>query len=294
MMMFDEISTFFDRTVSYGRMIKFSHTIFALPFALAAAVLVHRVSPLTVTKIFWIIMAMAGARSAAMGFNRLADASIDAKNPRTASREIPSGAISVKEAAVFIVISALFFIFSSAMLSQLCFQLSFPVLGLLFLYSYTKRFTWLSHIVLGLAIGMAPAAVWIAVSGVLSPKILMLSFALLTYIAGFDIIYACQDVAFDRAEKLRSIPSVFGIGKALRISAVLHVISAICLASIYWLFSLNPVYLVFAGIIAMLFFIEHRLVNPEDLTKINIAFFHVNSIISVLVFIAILFGELLR
>jgi len=275
-------------------MIKFSHTLFALPFALAAVVLAHRVSPLNARTLFWIIIAMVGARSAAMGFNRLADASIDARNPRTAGREIPSGAISVKEAAVFVGVSALIFILSAAMLSPLCLWLSFPALGVLFAYSYTKRFTWLSHIVLGLAIGMAPAAVWIAMTGTLSPGILVLSLALLTYIAGFDILYACQDTEFDRREKLRSIPAVFGIEKALAISAGLHVVSAICLVSVYWLFGLSIVYLVFAGIISVLFFVEHRLVNPRDLSKIDIAFFHVNTVISVLVFIAVLSGELLR
>ncbi|MDM8549405.1 UbiA-like polyprenyltransferase [Desulfobacterales bacterium HSG2] len=292
--MFDRISAFFDKTVVYGRMIKFSHTLFALPFALAAVVLAHRVSPLNARTLFWIIMAMVGARSAAMGFNRLADASIDARNPRTAGREIPSGAISVKEAAVFVSAFALIFILSAAMLSPLCLWLSFPALGVLFAYSYTKRFTWLSHIVLGLAIGMAPAAVWIAMTGTLSAGILVLSLALLTYIAGFDILYACQDTEFDRREKLCSIPAVFGIERAFAISSGLHVVSAICLLSVYWLFDLSAIYLVFAGIIAVLFLVEHRLVNPRNLSKIDIAFFHVNTVISVLVFVAVLSGELLR
>lgn len=292
--MFDRISAIFNKTIVYGRMIKFSHTLFALPFALAAVVLAHRVSPLNARTLFWIIVAMVGARSAAMGFNRLADASIDARNPRTASREIPAGVISVKEAGAFVGISALVFILAAGMLSRLCFWLSFPALGVLFVYSYTKRFTWLSHIVLGMAIGMAPAAVWIAMTGTLSPGILVFSLTLLTYIAGFDILYACQDTEFDRKEKLRSIPAVFGMEKALAISSGLHVVSAICLMSVYWLFDLSVIYLVFAGIIAILFFVEHRLVNPKDLSKIDIAFYHVNTVISVLVFVAVLSGELLR
>lgn len=280
------------KSLVYSRMIKFSHTIFALPFALAAVVLVHREFPLDAVTLFWIIMAMVGARSTAMGFNRIADASIDARNPRTAGREIPSGVISTGEAVFFISISAMLFILSAAMLSPLCFFLSFPVLLLLLFYSYTKRFTWLSHFILGLAIGLAPMAVWVAVTGTLSGRIVVLSLALLTYIAGFDILYACQDVEFDKQERLQSMPAVFGIRKALNISTVLHVVSVVCLAGLYWLFPLSPVYLGCVAIIALLFYTEHRLVNADDLTKVNIAFFHVNSIISVLVFLAILSGDM--
>ncbi len=278
------------QVLTYGRMIKFSHTLFALPFALATVVLVGNEAPLTLAKLFWIIMAMGGARSAAMGFNRLADASIDARNPRTAMREIPAGAISVNAAGIFVGISAVVFILSAAMLSSLCLWLSFPVLAVLFAYSYTKRFTWLSHVVLGLAIGMAPAGVWVALTGTLPGKILALSLALLTHIAGFDILYACQDTDFDRRESLRSIPAVFGIRRALLLSTLLHVMSVSCLVSLYWIFSLSPAYLLFVGIIAGLFVLEHRLVNPEDLTKVNLAFYQVNSAISVLVFVAVLVG----
>ncbi|HYA15328.1 MAG TPA: UbiA-like polyprenyltransferase [Syntrophales bacterium] len=281
------------KAVVYSRMIKFLHTIFALPFALAAVVLVHRESPVDVYTVFWIIVAMVGARSAAMGFNRIVDAYIDAKNPRTASREIPAGTISRGEASVFVISSSLFFILSAAMLSSLCFWLSFPVLAVMFTYSYTKRFTWLNHIVLGCAIGMAPMAVWVAVTGTLSGNIMTLSLALATYIAGFDILYACQDAEFDTREGLYSIPSRFGIATAMRIAAVLHGISIISLFVLYWLFPLSPAYLVFVGIITVLFVIEHRLVNPHDLSKIDMAFFHVNSIISVLVFLAIISGKML-
>jgi len=284
----------FTKAAVYLRMVKFSHTIFALPFALAAVVLVHRISPLNVRTVFWILMAMVGARSAAMGFNRLVDAYIDGKNPRTAAREIPAGSISRGEAAVFILSSTMLFIISAAMLSQLCFWLSFPVLGVLFAYSFTKRFTWLNHVVLGIAIGMVPMAVWVAVTGDLSGSIAVLSLALVTYIAGFDILYACQDAEFDRKEGLYSIPSRFGIAPAMRISTMLHVVSVASLISLYWLFSFSSAYLVFVGIIGVLFVIEHRLVNLHDLSRIDMAFFHVNSIISVLVFFAILSGEALR
>ncbi|NTW78034.1 MAG: UbiA family prenyltransferase [Syntrophaceae bacterium] len=282
------------KIVSYSRMIKLSHTIFALPFALSAAILAHRVTPVTSQKLFWIIIAMFGARSAAMGFNRLADASVDAENPRTAVREIPRGVISKADASIFVVLSALLFMIAAANLSSLCFLLSFPVLAVLCFYSYAKRFTWLTHIILGFSIGLAPLAVWIAVNGDVSWKIGILSMALLTYIAGFDILYACQDVEFDRKESLYSIPARFGVVSAMRISSCLHVLSAVCLASLYWLFSLSPVYLVIVGIIAGLFILEHTLVDPHDLTRIDIAFFHVNSVISILVLAAVLSGEMLR
>lgn len=282
------------KAVDYLRMIRFSHTIFALPFALASVVLVSRNHTLNVHSVLWIIVAMAGARSFAMGFNRLADASIDSRNKRTAMREIPKGVISRKEAGFFVIVSGAVFVFSAAMLSGDCFLLSFPVLGILSLYSYTKRFTWLAHIFLGFAIGLAPMAVWVALTGSLSWKIGVLCAALLTYIAGFDILYACQDADFDTAEGLYSIPSVFGIKKALIISRIMHCISIGALAGLYWLFALSPVYLVFTGIIAMLFVIEHSLVNPDDLSRINLAFFHVNSVISVMVFVAVFSGEMLR
>jgi len=288
------MTNFITKTITYGRMIKFQHTIFALPFALAAVVLARHETPITARMLFWIIMAMVGARSAAMGFNRLADASLDARNPRTEIREIPRGTISTHEAAVFVLASVLLFMVAAAKLSVLCFWLSFPVLGVLFIYSYTKRFTWFAHIVLGFAIGMAPMGVWVAVNGVLSWKICILSLALLTYIAGFDILYACQDINFDLKEGLHSIPVRFGLKNALHISTALHVTSTACLAGLYWLFHLSPVYLVFVGIIAVLFVVEHLLVHPEDLSRINMVFFHVNSVISLLVLAAILAGDLLK
>jgi 4-hydroxybenzoate polyprenyltransferase len=284
----------FSKAVIYSRMIRFSHTLFALPFALGSVVLVRRVTPLNLRILFWIIVAMVGARSAAMGFNRLADASIDAKNPRTAVREIPLGTLSRGEAALFVLVSSFVFVLSAALLSPIAFGLSFVALAVFFIYSYTKRFTWLSHFVLGLAIGMVPNAVWIAVTGEVSFKIGLLGLALLTHIAGFDILYACQDTEFDNREGLYSIPSRFGIPLAMHLSTLLHVISVICLLSLYWLFSFGPIYLFFVVVIAVLFFIEHRLVSHRDLSRINMAFFHVNSIISILVFVAILFGEMLR
>lgn len=278
----------------YSRMIKFSHTIFALPFALSAVVLVQKTKPIDFTTVFWVIVAMAGARSAAMGFNRIADAAIDAKNPRTAVREIPKGIISRGEAAFFTLIASGVFIGAAAMLSPWCFWLSFPVLALLFAYSYMKRVTWLAHLVLGFVIGLAPMAVWLAVTGALPGMISVLSLALMTYIAGFDILYACQDMEFDRAMGLHSIPACFGLEKAMKISRLLHGVSVLSLLSLYWLFPLNAVYLAFVAVIAFLFFVEHRLVKPHDLSRLDVAFFQVNSAISVLVLVAILTGSLLR
>ncbi len=278
-----------NKAIVYSRMIKLEHTIFALPFALSAVVLAARETPVTASMLFWIVMAMVGARSAAMGFNRIVDARLDAKNPRTAIREIPKGVISVQQAGVFVLLSSALFMLSAAMLSELCLWLSVPVLLILFSYSYAKRFTWLAHIILGFAIGMAPLGVWVAINGAVSWKIGILSLALLTYIAGFDILYACQDT-----EGLFSIPSRFGAARAMLIAKALHLVSFCCLCALYRLFPLSPVYLFFVLVIGGLFIFEHSLVNPRDLTRINMAFFHVNSAISVLVFIAILSGRLLE
>ena len=289
-----ESSPVFGTLKTYLSMIKFSHTVFALPFAFASGVLVWRSTPLTPATVFWIVLAMVGARSAAMGFNRLADAALDARNPRTALRELPAGTISRSQAILFVGLSTALFVFAAALLSPMCFWLAFPVLALLLAYSYTKRFTWMSHLVLGLAIGLVPLAVWIAVAGAFSGRILMLCLALLTYIAGFDILYACQDIEFDRQAGLYSIPARFGVKKALAISSWLHVISLACLLSLFWFFALHPVYLVGVMVIAALFFLEHRLVHPEDLSRVNLAFFHVNSVVSVMVFMAVLLGELGR
>lgn len=211
--------------VTYGRMIKFSHTIFALPFALAAVVLAHRQAPITLYSLIWILVAMVAARSAAMGFNRIVDARIDARNPRTAMREIPAGTLSRKAAIIFVAVSGGVFVAAAAMLGKLCLMLSIPVLAVLCLYSYTKRFTWLAHIYLGFAISLAPLGAWIALTNSFHGPILFLSLALLTYIAGFDILYACQDTAFDRQEGLFSIPAQFGIPKALLTARAIHVLA---------------------------------------------------------------------
>jgi len=282
----------FLKTVTYSKMIKLSHTIFALPFALSGLVLALREHTVTIQMVFWIVIAMIGARSAAMGFNRIADADIDAENPRTAIREIPSGNISKKEALAFTIFSSLLLIFSAAMLSKICLWLSFPLLLFLFFYSYTKRFTWFAHIYLGFAIGLAPVAVWIAIAGLPDISIIILALVLMTHIAGFDILYSCQDVQFDIDKKLFSIPARFGVKKAFLVSAMLHITTVALLSLLYFTAVFGVYYFIFIVLIAILFIIEHKIVNPDDISNINIAFFHINSIISVTVFFAILTGYL--
>ncbi len=272
---------------TYGRLIKFSHTIFALPFALAAALLAHRHKPLTPATLFWIIVAMASARSAAMGFNRLVDRRFDRLNPRTANRPSVTGEISARALVLFVGLSSTIFVGSAAMLGRLCFMLSFPCLAVLFLYSYTKRFTASSHLFLGFAIGLAPVGAWIAVTGTLDGRILWLAAALMTYIAGFDILYACQDVEFDRRTGLHSLPARWGIRKALAVSSILHGVTAVCLVALGFAFHLGRVYGAILMAIFALLVLEHRLVRPDRLDKVNVAFFHVNSVVSVLIFLAV-------
>jgi 4-hydroxybenzoate polyprenyltransferase len=282
------------RTAVYASLIKFEHTVFALPFALAALLLAHREAPVTFNLVFFIILAMVGGRSAAMGFNRLVDAAIDARNPRTAHRELPTRRISRGETRIFIAASSALFMLSAFFISFTCFWCSIIVLGLLFGYSYTKRFTWLSHLALGLAIGLIPLAVWVAVTGRLSWRGAVLSLALSAYIAGFDILYSCQDVAFDRREGLYSMPVRFGIPGAMHISEFLHGVTFAALVSLFPLFSLTRLFLGFVCVIGCLLVIEHVLVRPYKLEKIDIAFYHINSIISVLLFAALMADELAR
>ncbi len=279
---------FLGRLWVYGQMIKFHHTVFALPFALSAMVLASQVSTFGFPEFFWILLALVGARSAAMGFNRIVDARFDALNPRTSGREIPAGRLSVASAGIFVLASSGVFIFSAAMLGRLAFILSIPVLLVLFFYSYTKRFTWLCHLYLGFAISLAPMGTWIALTDTFSWSIGLLTLALMTYIAGFDILYACQDVDFDEQSGLFSLPSRVGVRKALAISSLLHVFSAAFFFMMYFAFDLGLIYLVTVGGIGGLFRLEHRLVQPDDLSRVPIAFFHINSVISLVLFAGIL------
>ncbi len=278
----------------YGRMIKFSHTLFALPFALAAVALAHRTDPVTWPRMFWILVAMVGARSAAMGFNRIVDARYDRNNPRTADREIPSGRLSVRAAAVFVIFSATAFLLAAAMLSPLCLALAPPVLVVLGIYSYTKRFTAYCHLYLGFAIALAPLGAWIAVTGRFAWPVTILCLALGAYIAGFDILYACQDTDFDRQAGLFSVPARWGPAAAFRMAALLHLAAFFFFFMVHLVFDMGAVYLAAVIVIGSLLVLEHRLVRPDDLERIRLAFFNVNSLIAIVLFAGILIDILVQ
>jgi 4-hydroxybenzoate polyprenyltransferase len=277
---------FFRRLFLTLDMIKFEHSVFALPFAFTGALLAFRDSGYATGNLGWILLwialAMVGARSAAMGFNRLADQAIDARNPRTKGRHLPAGLISRSFSWVFVAASSLMFFAASAALNGLCLKLSPLALGIVFLYSYTKRFTALSHLVLGFCLGIAPAAAWIAVRGALDPRILWLTAAVTCWTAGFDIIYACQDYAFDSVEGLFSIPRALGIGRALLVARLLHAAMIGCLLALVWSLHLGALALAGIAAVAALLIYEHSLVKPTDLSRVNAAFFTMNGYVSVL------------
>lgn len=265
----------------WGRMVRFPHSLFALPFALSGAVLAAVGHGVTPRQLLWIVLAMVGARNAAMGFNRLADHALDARNPRTAGRELPRGVLSRSAVWAFTLALSLLFMVASFALSPLCGALSPLALLVVFGYSYTKRFTWASHLVLGLALAIAPVGGWIAVRGSFGLVPWLLALAVLCWVAGFDVIYACQDVAFDREQGLHSIPRRFGVRGALAIARVLHVGALAALASVGIVAGLHPVYWAGLALIALLLVFEHRLVRADDLSKLGVAFFNMNGIISV-------------
>jgi 4-hydroxybenzoate polyprenyltransferase len=264
-------------------MIKFEHTIFALPFAFTGAVLAADGLPPWRT-VFWIVVAMAGARSAAMGFNRWADRKIDAANPRTRTRALPMGLVSPAQVVLFIVVSSALLVFAAYMLNPLAFSLSPLALAVVFFYSYTKRFTYLSHAFLGLAISLAPVGSWVAVAGRIELPALVLGAAVLFWLVGFDVLYALQDVAFDRQAGLHSIPQRFGIRNALWISRASHAATIVMLVWLSFMLPLGCLYLIGVFIAAALLVYEHSLVKENDLSKLNIAFFNMNGYLSVAVF----------
>jgi 4-hydroxybenzoate polyprenyltransferase len=280
--------------VTFGRMIKFEHTIFALPFALSAAAIAARGHGLTVLRLVGIVVAMAAARTAAMGFNRIADRHIDAKNPRTARRELPAGVVSLRAAWTLTLASAAVFVAAAALLGPLCLALAPVALGLLFGYSFTKRFTFLCHLFLGLAIAAGPAGAWIAVRGdfTLAPGLLMIAVA--CWIAGFDILYALADRDFDRGAGLHSIPARFGVAGALATSVALHAVTLAALVTLTHAAHLGAPYLVGVGIVAALLVYEHAIVRPSDLSRLDAAFFTLNGYVSVVFFAATLADVLLR
>jgi 4-hydroxybenzoate polyprenyltransferase len=273
------VSTLVSRIVLFGRMVKFSHSVFALPFALASAALAAS-GDTRWTQVAWIVVAMVGARSAAMGFNRLADHAIDARNPRTAARELPQGVLGRTEVWAFVGLSAAVFVLAAAMLNVYCLLLSPLALAIVLGYSYTKRFTPLSHLFLGMGLAIAPMGAWLALRGSFSPVPVVLGLAVLFWVAGFDTIYSCQDVAFDRSSGLHSLPARLGVAGALRVARGLHVLAVGLLAAVYVLTPLHPVYLLGVAVVAALLVYEHTLVSADDLSRVNAAFFAVNGWIS--------------
>ncbi len=274
-------------------MIKWEHSVFALPFAFCGAMLAARGVP-TVRQLSWIIVAMVAARSAAMSFNRLADASIDAVNPRTRARALPAGTLTPTFVRNFVVLSSAIFVLAAWQLNRLALLLSPVALAVLLLYSYTKRWTRWSHIVLGVALGIAPAAAWIAVRGSLDPRILLLTAAVTFWVGGFDVLYACQDLEFDQQAGLHSIPRYFGVGNALWIVRLFHLLMLFLLAALLWVFGLGKFALVGLLAVFLLLAYEHSLVSKNDLSKLNAAFFTMNGIIAVVFFVFLAADLLLR
>jgi 4-hydroxybenzoate polyprenyltransferase len=265
-------------------MIKFEHSVFALPFALVGALLAARAQGGLPTwrQILWIVVAMVGARSAAMTMNRIADREYDRRNPRTANRALPTGELSVGFAWAFTILASAVLVIAAWQLNRLALELSPVALLILFFYSYTKRFTSWSHFVLGFCLGISPAAAWIAIRGSLDARMLILCAAVTLWVGGFDVLYACQDVEFDRAEGLYSIPKKLGIAKALLFARAMHVVMVALLAWLAWSFHLAwPAWAGIAVVAALLAY-EHSLVKPNDLSKMNAAFFAVNGYISLL------------
>ena len=274
-------------------MIKWEHSIFALPFALCGAMLAARGFP-PVRQLAWIIVAMVAARSAAMAFNRWADAAIDAANPRTSTRALPSGTLSPAFVATFVIVSSVVFIVAASQLNRLTLLLSPVALAVLLLYSYTKRVTQWSHLVLGFALGIAPSAAWIAVRGSLDARILLLTAAVTFWVGGFDVLYACQDYEFDCQAGLHSVPRYFGIAASLWIARVFHGIMVTLLIALVISFGLGIWAMMGVLAVIVLLVYEHSLVRSDDLSKLNAAFFTMNGVISVLFFVFVAADLLLR
>jgi 4-hydroxybenzoate polyprenyltransferase len=273
---------------TFGRMVKFSHTVFAMPFALAAAAIAARGHGITVGRVVAIVVAMIGARTAAMGFNRIVDRHIDAKNPRTAGRELPAGKVSLAAAAALTAASAAVFVAAAWWLGPLCLRLSPVALALVLGYSYTKRFTWLCHLFLGVAIAAGPGGAWIAVRGDIAAPALWLMLAVSTWIGGFDILYALSDRDFDRSAGLHSIPARFGVRGALAVSAVLHLVTVAALLMLARAAGLGPIYLGGVAVVTAILIWEHSIVRPHDLSRLDMAFFNLNGYVSLAFFVATL------
>ena len=274
-------------------MIKWEHSVFALPFALCGAMLAAGGVP-SLRQLLWIVVAMVAARSAAMSFNRLADASIDAANPRTRTRALPTGALTEGFVRNFVILSSGGFVLAAWELNRLAFLLSPVALAILLLYSYTKRWTRWSHLALGIALGVAPAAAWIAVRGSLDPRILLLTAAVTFWVAGFDVLYACQDLEVDRQAGLHSIPRYLGIGNALWVARMFHLLMLALLAALIFVFGLGKFAVIGLIAVFLLLAYEHSLVSRDDLSKLNAAFFAMNGIIAVVFWVFLAADLLLR
>jgi 4-hydroxybenzoate polyprenyltransferase len=270
-------------------MIKFEHSVFALPFALTGALLAVRESGFDSAqlgwKLGWIVIAMVAARSAAMAFNRLVDHQIDARNPRTKMRQLPSGSLTRGFAWAFVIVTSVIFLLAAAELNTLCLKLAPLALGIVFFYSFTKRFTSFSHLVLGFSLGIAPAAAWIAVRGSVDPRILWLTAAVTCWTAGFDVIYACQDYDFDSREALHSIPRRLGLARSLIVARILHFAMIVSLIALVESLHLGALAMVGVGAVAALLVYEHSLVKADDFSRVNAAFFTMNGYVSVLFFL---------
>lgn len=276
----------FDRISRLLEMIKFSHTIFALPFALTGMVLAAGGLP-EGRVVFWIVAAMVGARTAAMAFNRIADRHIDAKNPRTADRHIPAGKVRLAEAWALTTGGAVLTVGAAAALNPLCLMLSPVALGAVFAYPYMKRYTWFCHYFLGICLSAAPLGAWIAVTGSWDWKIAPLAIAVVLWVAGFDILYALQDLEFDREEDLHSVPKLLGVKWSLRVAKALHAVVFLLFLLQAPLFGLSTVYLLGLFVVGALLVHEHSLVSPEDLSRLDAAFFTMNGVISVVIFVSV-------
>jgi 4-hydroxybenzoate polyprenyltransferase len=283
------------RLVAYANLVKLPHTVFALPFALVGVVLASYRRPLRVADLGWVILAFTAARFAAMGFNRIVDREIDRRNPRTAMREIPRGVLSVVEAAVAVAVASGLFVYSAAQLNRLCLLLSPVALGWIFFYSFTKRFTRWSHLVLGWSLAIAPVGGYLAVTGSWSRPwwmLIVLAVAVATWVAGFDIFYALQDVGFDREQRLQSMPAALGELNAIRVARVLHVLSVASLAAVGIVIDAGGWYWMGVALAAALLFYEHSLVRPGDLSKLDAAFFTMNGMISIAFFFFVLLDRI--
>jgi len=277
------MASFWRSTVVTLEMIKWEHSVFALPFALTGAVLAAGGWP-TLRVLGWIVVCMVSARSAAMAFNRLADARLDAANPRTAMRALPAGALSNGFVGGFVVLSATVFVVGAAMLNRLTLELAPVALAVVMAYSYTKRVTRWSHVVLGVALGIAPTAAWIAVRGSLDWRIVVLTGAVLLWVGGFDVLYACQDLEHDRKVGLNSVPQAFGLVPAFWIARAMHVGMLLMLCWLVVLFGLGKVAMAGVAVVAILLLYEHSIISPRDLRRMNAAFFTLNGVISVVFF----------